>query len=257
MVMTASESHRKLSLKGALGARAGASALLLVSLGLAGCGGDDPPASANTTTGALLPFAVGNSWTYNVTQDGESSNKTTTVMDAEPVGGTGPYAATKAFKVVTMKGTDAKDKTESWQGPRGGDTHVVVRYRELSYGAMTGMLQLEEFWDPPRIHADGSDAHTMSNVMYVDAYKETKIPAGMAAMDPTSEADQWRVLDADASVDVPAGHFDHVIHLQKTGGSDNSKEYWYLRGVGKLKESGSQTELLVSYTVADKEGTKP
>ena len=41
----------------------------------------------------------------------------------------------------------------------------------------------------------------------------------------------------DETVEVPAGTFEHAIHFQKAG-----KNYWYLRGVGKLKETGSQTE---------------
>jgi hypothetical protein len=36
-----------------------------------------------------------------------------------------------------------------------------------------------------------------------------------------------------------------VVHLQKVGNS--TKEYWYARGVGKLKETGTQTEELTAY----------
>ena len=35
----------------------------------------------------------------------------------------------------------------------------------------------------------------------------------------------------------------------KAGGS-NLKTYWYVPGVGKVKETGGQTEELVSYEVA-------
>jgi hypothetical protein len=36
--------------------------------------------------------------------------------------------------------------------------------------------------------------------------------------------------------------------LQKAG-SSTAKTYWYVRGIGKVKETGGQTEELVSYEV--------
>jgi hypothetical protein len=56
------------------------------------------------------------------------------------------------------------------------------------------------------------------------------------------------VLADDESLEVPAGPFEHVIHFQKAGGG-STKEYWYVRGVGKLKETGSQTEELTEYSL--------
>ena len=44
------------------------------------------------------------------------------------------------------------------------------------------------------------------------------------------------------------GEFEHAIHLRKAS-NGNVKEYWYLRGVGKLKEVGEQTEELSEYTI--------
>jgi len=62
--------------------------------------------------------------------------------------------------------------------------------------------------------------------------------------------ERWIVLDDDETLQVPLGTFEHVIHFQKIG-SSTSKEYWYLRGVGKLKETGSQTEELTDYQLMD------
>jgi hypothetical protein len=41
-----------------------------------------------------------------------------------------------------------------------------------------------------------------------------------------------------------------VVVLQKVGGS-TPKTYYYARGVGKLKETGGQTEELVDYELAE------
>ena len=242
---------------------------------LAGCGGSDPSSNngtggtggtGSTETGSLLPLAVGNVWEYRVTAtDGTVTKKRTTVLAREAVGGTGPYAALTAFKVETRKGPDLNsetdlDKTESWQGPASEctscgadvsrDPERIVRYRELSYGAMTKLLQLEEFWDPPRIHVDGTTAHTKDGVLWIESYMETKIPAGAAATPAAKEEDLWRVTSGSEAVEVPSGRYEHSIHLTKTANSGSIKDYWYQRGVGKLRERGdNQTEELVSFTV--------
>jgi hypothetical protein len=198
-----------------------------------------------------LPWAPGNTWTYRVTQDGIVTEKTTTVGDEVEVGGTGPNAEVLAFHVVTAKGVNSADRTESWQAPDPENPDRIVRYREQSFGAMTGMLELEEHWDPPKIHIDGSADRTVAGASWLEIYDETKLPVGLTPT--TKEArDRWTVIADDEVVEVPAGTFDNVIHLQKTGNS--AKEYWYVRGVGKIKETGSQTEELVDYTI---EGERP
>jgi DNA/RNA endonuclease G (NUC1) len=58
--------------------------------------------------------------------------------------------------------------------------------------------------------------------------------------------ERWTVLGDDETVEVPAGTFEHVIHFQKVG-SGSTKNYWYAPDVGKVKETGSQTEELVDY----------
>lgn len=238
------------------------SALITVATAaLVACGGTDPVAGDGDSVGSgpLLPLGVGNRWEYRVTDsDGVVTQKRTTVLDQEPVGGTGPNAAVTAFKVVTRKGPDLNsetnlDKTESWQGPDPKDAARIVRYRELSYGAMTQLLQLEEFWNPPRIHADGSKEHTTSGKQWIETYLETKLPTGMPAPTPSEESDLWQVDQVDVSVEVPAGQFDHAIVLKKTAASGGGgvKQYWYKRGVGKLKEVGAQTEELTDYSVTE------
>lgn len=235
------------STKGLLSAQA----LVLVALGaLSGCGSDAPNNDGNGGNGGgngnatepLLPWAVGNTWTYRVTEDGMVSNKTTTVMEATTVGGTGPLKDTAAYFVVTKKGTDQKDKTESYQAPDPTEPDRILRYRELSYGAMTGALQLEEYWTPARIHADGSK---LSQPSWVDSYTEYKLPVGQQPSPGAETHDLWLVVNADEAIDSGGKHYDHSVHLQKTGGS--TKDYWYVRGIGKVRETGGQTEELVDH----------
>lgn len=229
---------------------------LFAGLTLVACGGTDPKPTDSGETGPLLPLAEGNVWEYRVTDAaGIISQKRTTVYAKEAVGGTGPNAAVVAFKVVTRKGSDLNvevglDKTESWQDMQDGVPERIIRYRELSYGAMTQLLQLDEHWDPPRIRVDGTDEHTKTGVNWLERYKETKAPADDSPM-TNDEVDLWRVESADETVTVAGEKYEHTLHVIKTsdGGNGNVKEYWFKRGVGKVKEiASSQTEELVKYT---------
>lgn len=234
------------------------------ALTLVACGSVDPSAPPDSPgaggeagggngpvgpEGPLLPWVLGNKWTYRITKDGVTSVKTTTIGDLEPVGGDGPNAEVMAYHVTTAKGADLQDRTESWQAPAEDDPDRIVRYREQSFGATTGTLELEEYWEPSKLHIDGSAAHTGKEASWLETYEETKLEVGLS---PTTHElrERWTVLDDDATVEVPAGTFEHAIHFQKVGGS-TTKEYWYLRGVGKLKETGSQTEELTEYELAE------
>ena len=62
-----------------------------------------------------------------------------------------------------------------------------------------------------------------------------------------AERDPWTVDAVSQMVTVPAGTFRAIV-LTKAGGS-SLKTYWYVPGVGKVKETGGQTEELVSYEV--------
>ncbi|HEX6245752.1 MAG TPA: hypothetical protein VFZ61_32735 [Polyangiales bacterium] len=202
----------------------------------------DTDAAVEETEGAYLPWAEGNSWTYRVTNNGEVSTKVTTIGAEEEIGGNGPNAQKRAFRVVTKKGE--QDETVSWQGVVGDS---VVRYREQSFGATSGDLEQEEHWDPYKLHFDGSDEHTQEGADWLEKYQETKIPAG--GPEATAEArDRWTVDAPSVEVEVPAGKFKAVVVQKASGGT--LKTYWYVRGVGKVKETGGQTEELIEYTVA-------
>ena len=99
-----------------------------------GCGGMDPGTGAadgggcTAPAGAMLPWKTGNTWTYQVNDEGVVSVKITTIGDLEPVAGTGPNKDVMANKVVTKK--SQMDQTVSWQSPVGDG---VIRFREQSF----------------------------------------------------------------------------------------------------------------------------
>jgi hypothetical protein len=213
------------------------------NLGGAGQGGSPDAVPA----GSLLPWAVGNSWTYRVTKGAVVTQKTITIGDLEEVGGLGPNAAKLANHVTTAKGAGENDHTESWQAPDEENSDRIVRYREQAFAATTGMLQLEEHWAPSKLHVDGSADRISAGATWLETYSETKLQVGLP---PTNHdvSERWTVLSDNETVKVPAGTFEHAIHLRKVG-DGSTKDYWYELGVGKLKETGAQTEELVDYVL--------
>ena len=216
--------------------------------GAAGAGVAGAP-QVELPEGPLLPWAVGNTWTYQVTKGVAVSQKTMTIGEVEEVGGTGPNATKLANHMTTVKGADENDHTESWQAPDENHPDRIVRYREQSFATPNGALELEERWAPSKLHIDGSAEHTAAGASWLEKYSETKLAVGLP---PTTHAvsETWTVLSNDETITVPAGSFEHAIHLKKVG-DGSSKEYWYLRGVGKLKETGAQTEELVDYQLSE------
>lgn len=106
----------------------------------AGSAGDASPSDAMVPAAeTLLPFFSGATWTYRVTSATGTTMKITTVGPEEAVGGTGPNASKRAFKVTTTKG--ASDKTVSWQAVVGDS---VIRLGALCIGTKTsGELDIE------------------------------------------------------------------------------------------------------------------
>jgi hypothetical protein len=191
---------------------------------------------------SLLPWKTGNSWTYKVSGSKGASMKVTTIGAEEPVGGTGPNKDKRAFKVTTDKG--GGDKTESWQAVVGDS---VVRYREVAYMSSTGMPELEEVWDPYKVHVHSDAEHRSAGAKWVEEYEETKLTLLDGMMTSAMASDAWSVDAPKVSVTVPAGTFEAVVLIKAS--PSGMKTYWYVPGVGKVKETGGQTEELVSYKI--------
>jgi hypothetical protein len=223
--------------------------------GLMGLGGNGGGAGTSGVVGdggmgdpsQLLPLKTGNFWTYLVTDEtGVPTPKTQTVMEEEPVGGTGPNAAMTAFRMVTRKGVNGMDETISWQGRVGTR---VLRYREQAYMANPPhALELEEHWAPSKLRVDESPDHMVAGASWLETDQETKLPVGGT---PTTTAveDRWMVAAERQAVTVQGKSYE-VLILTKTGAM-SQKTYWWARGIGKVKEIGvNQTEELLSWNVA-------
>lgn len=214
------------------------------------CGGTDPSSNPKDVVygeGPLLPFKEGNQWTYRVSDGTTVTDKTTTIGALEVIGGTGPHAADMAYKVVTRKGADLADQTESWQAPSADSSDRIERFREISYGATTQMPKLDTYWDPSKLHIDGREEVLFVPNTWLETYDETKIPYDGGPTTTATQSDRWSIISLDESVVAAGKTYDHAVHFRKF--STAAKDYWYLRGVGKLKETGTQTEELVSFSL--------
>jgi hypothetical protein len=240
---------------------------MCVALGLAACGNDVPGtvdaapfADAIPADQRLLPMAVGNSWTYNVTEmpktdaglDGDGGVidmpdggplvhvKTSTVQAFEDVGGT--KAGTMAFRVRTE---NIGGVTVSWQEDTG---NAIVRHREQSFN-LSEVMESDQFYLPSKLRVDELPTHLTLNATWTTAYTEVETtPTG--GTKTTAKVETWTVEAVDEPVTVPAGTFT-CIRIRRVGSdaTQAEKTFWYAPGVGKIKETGNQTEELTAKTI--------
>jgi hypothetical protein len=232
-----------------------------------GCGGGGK--TPTNTTGLYVPLKMGNKWTYTVTEvDGTVSAKIQGVTAETVVGGMSPESATMAFKLVTGEKFDDKNGDVSYQN--WADSRLL-RYREISVGASSGNTKKEEYystpfklrvWDDAEHLAVGKSWPEQYTTFTVDTPKATgdagadvdggaaPVDAGLVTTMETS-LDVWTVIALDEAVTVPAGTFKALVLEKVVPASGSDKKYWFVRGIGKVKETGvaDQTEELSAYTV--------
>jgi hypothetical protein len=217
------------------------------------------------TAESFYPQKVGNSWTYLVTPLADlPSYKVVTVDALETVGGSSAMALRPAYRRTTCKdapsieacalppsATNKIDRTIGWLGWAG---KMLVNYREQAFKKGTDTLAVEDWWEPYRTRIDHDPAHTAANAKWTETYKEFKQPMnGIRTV--SSQMETWQVLATDETVVVsppngPARTYTNCIKVTHTNNTGSvNKVFWYKRGVGKVKEMGSQTEELLDYKV--------
>lgn len=221
---------------------------LWIAILLGACGTEQPtdtspPDGRPGDTRGYLPLAVGASWVLHETdpQTEESADKTTTVEAYEDVGPSHP--GKKAFRVRVEK---LRGVTVYWEGVEGG---LTVRYRHEDYDLTGGRLE-QVVNQPYRLKLDESPQKLAAGTSFTMTYTETTTDAEGTKV--KTQSDLWSVVAASETVTVPMGRFDDALHVRRIGNESGTKQkdYWYVRGVGKVKEDGSnrQVEELLSYT---------
>lgn len=214
-----------------------------------GCGTETAVDSSDAGTSlasALQPLTVGSHWSYQVTDDSDVSIKTNTISTIETVGGTGPNATLSAYRFDTTTDNET-DRSVSWMGL---ENERVVRYRELAYSKSTGLQTSDTYFSPARLRIDESAEHIVSGAQWQETFTEVELDDD-GTTTTTEKTEIFRVDGVNQTVTVPAGTFSNAIVVLKASSGDTTKSYWFVPGVGKVKESGGQVEELTSYEIAE------
>jgi hypothetical protein len=202
-------------------------------------GGIDAAPCTTARAERYLPLEVGATWNFRITPTaGPAETKANTVIALEDVGDR--KAGTTAFRVRTEKLDGA---TVSWQEDR---CTSITRHREQSLD-LQGNLLTDQFYLPDKIRIDEAPARLTMGATWTVAYTEVEVDT-TGAMTTRAKDETWSVQAIAESVTVPAGTFT-ALKLNKTTSGSADKTYWFVKGVGKVKETGDQTEELVSFTL--------
>ena len=97
--------------------------------------------------------------------------------------------------------------------------------------------------------------HLTTGQTYTESYTEsvTEVKSTGNTTSSTSKPFAWKVINGAESVTVPAGTFT-AVHVQKANGNSGAidKDYWFVKGVGKVKETAASTgrvEVLTGYHI--------
>ena len=225
---------------------------LCTSIALIGCGGSDPgggvDAGPNPNIDApsnpamrYLPWKVGSVWSYKLTdpkhQLADALGRKTTIMPEVDVGGV--HAGKQAFRVHVEQLTGSKDVFEAIAGDQD------VRYKTIHFSDLAGTQVASTDVDTPyRLKLDEAAIHIVKGATFTQSFTENTTGQGAGTV---TKSENWLVVDDAESVTVIAGTYT-CLHIRRTGSAP--QDYWYARGVGKVKETGSgaQDEELMSYT---------
>jgi hypothetical protein len=222
----------------------GTCALLLTSA----CSSDDPgagPDAFSSATGRYFPLAVGNQWTFEVTDlsSGQRGMKVQQVLGSEAM--TGAKSGITAFRLRSDKASGAY--TLSWQEQTADS---IIRHAEQSFDS-TGGGKTDELYMPGKLRVDESTGHVSDGATYTTDYSEQVTDLTTGGTTTINKTENWTVDSSTATVTVPAGTFESLKITRRVVQTGVVKTYWFVRGIGKVREEGaSQLEELVSFSVA-------
>jgi hypothetical protein len=193
------------------------------------------------SSNSYLPFAVGNTWNYLVDEfDGNPpavKAQTYTEM-ITPDEETGP--------VIVQVTNNNNGSTESWFQQQ-GERIVRLRQRDFDLG---GNLERTTYYRPFRLRLDESAERLETGTTWTENYVREERDAldRITEMETTSE--EWTVVSGD--IECPEPWTEHrCVHIQRRtiAGGVSLKNYWFARGIGKIREEGGVLEELVGCTL--------
>jgi hypothetical protein len=212
-----------------------------VAFSSGGCGGgEEAPlggeceAGGRASSDRFLPFDVGNVWRYRVT-DVATGEVTTKRQELTEGDGT----------VIVQLTTKANGSTENVLTLEGD---AQVRLQQIDYDS-AGVLERTTDYMPSKLRLDESAEATSEGASFTETYSQVVTDA-VGTETTTSITEQWTVLGVDVPCSSAFGELS-CLHLRRmrTVGGVSDKEFFYARGIGKVLETGGQTEELLGCTL--------
>jgi hypothetical protein len=179
----------------------------------------------------IISIAVGHRWTYRITSSsGVITTKIQTIIDEVMVAGETAYVFETAR--ANNRGTRSIQRLV--------DNRLVRLSEEtLDMNMVTGRFR----FSPPGLRVDGN--YTTTGDSYTDIHDKVELDAQDNVIATVTKNHSFEVESSMALVTVPAGQFEAIrVRRDRAGGT--SKTYWFVPGIGKVKEIGGQTEELMS-----------
>ncbi|HWM86194.1 MAG TPA: hypothetical protein VNO33_10165, partial [Kofleriaceae bacterium] len=195
-----------------------------------GDGGDDGGVDCGFEGEDYLPYAVGHTWTYRLTDldDGERATKDQVIEPEMNHPDYGPVVVQ-----VTGKLNGETISLARKEGDR------VLRFQQEDRDA-TGALERTTIYEPPQIRIDESSEHLEVGAEWDEAYTEIVLdPDGVELM-RLDTLDHMEILGIDDPCDSPMGEFSCLrVRRTRLEGGVAEKEFHFARGIGKIREVGS------------------
>jgi len=222
-------------------------AYLALALAVCACGNssgdDDDVADAAVdlcgfSSDRYLPYQVGFTWEWRVTDltSGAVETKSQVIQETRD----NPADHPPMFVQVTDKGGGS---TENWTRM---DGDALVRLQQMDYNSLDALLR-NTVYDPSAIRLDESADRLTEGATYTEGYTEIEYDSTGTETRRADVTEEWEVLGVDVACDSPLGSFE-CLHIgrTRTAGGVAQKEYWFARGVGKIREEGGQIEQLTA-----------
>ena len=177
-----------------------------------------------------LPYAAGFTWSYRLTDldDGERAIKEQRIEPEMIHPDYGPVVVQ-----VTGKINGETISLTRKEGDR------VLRFQQEDRDA-SGALERTTIYDPPQIRIDESSERIELGAAWDEAYTEIVLdPEGVEIM-RVDTVDHSEVLGVDDPCDSPMGEFSCLrVRRTRLAGGVADKEFHFARGIGKIREVGS------------------
>jgi hypothetical protein len=192
-----------------------------------GPGGDGGAGECGFAGDDYLPYAAGYTWTYRITDlaTGERATKEQR-LDPEQESDFGPVLVQ-----VTGKLNGETVSLVRKEGDR------VLRFQQEDRDA-AGAVERTTVYDPPAIRIDESPVRVEAGAAWDESYSETITDAaGTVTIDTV---DHWEVIAVGEACESPLGTFECLrVRRTRTQGGVAEKEFSFARGIGKIREVGS------------------